>query len=373
MTANAIFILGMHRSGTSACARAINLLGAELGPELMEAAEDNQRGFWEHAAAVAAHDALLTALGHDWQDGTPLPDDWQQSEAAERARREIGRIIDRDFAAAPLWAVKDPRLSLLFPLWEPLLKERRVTPRCIVAWRNPLEVAASLQKRDGLDRDAALLCWLAYTLESLRHARPHPHAVLRYDELLTDWRGAAARMEKQLNLVWPNAAASVAAPMERFLSPSLRHHKQAMKLGDSRIERMVAAAVGLLENGGEGDAAERLRSEWQEACAVVAPSLRAARVESLALKKPLSAKTHALNDLQRQMDEMQRKYAALWQELHRLERLLQEEKHTAAELLQERAVLQTQLAAILESSSWKLTKPLRDARAALKKKTGTDE
>ena len=45
----AVLILGMHRSGTSALTRVLNLLGVELGSELMAAAEDNnETGFWEH-------------------------------------------------------------------------------------------------------------------------------------------------------------------------------------------------------------------------------------------------------------------------------------------------------------------------------------
>ena len=163
----AIFILGMHRSGTSALARVVNLLGAALGDELMAAAEDNQKGFFEHEGAVVAHEALMQTMQRRWCDFLPLPDGWTEAQAAIECAHTLEAIIAREFADAPLWAMKDPRISRLLPLWLPLLAARHVQPLAIVAWRNPLEVAASLAKRDAMPESNALLCWLAYTIESL--------------------------------------------------------------------------------------------------------------------------------------------------------------------------------------------------------------
>jgi len=42
-----VVVLGMHRSGTSALARALPVLRVELGDRLMEAVpDDNEKGFW---------------------------------------------------------------------------------------------------------------------------------------------------------------------------------------------------------------------------------------------------------------------------------------------------------------------------------------
>jgi len=48
----AIIILGMHRSGTSALTRVLNLLGMELGQPLLPPHPTNETGFWEHATVV---------------------------------------------------------------------------------------------------------------------------------------------------------------------------------------------------------------------------------------------------------------------------------------------------------------------------------
>ena len=44
---SAYFVLGMHRSGTSAVSGALRFLGGQHGDKLMEDAPDNPKGFWE--------------------------------------------------------------------------------------------------------------------------------------------------------------------------------------------------------------------------------------------------------------------------------------------------------------------------------------
>ena len=58
----ALLALGMHRSGTSAFTRVLNLHGVALGENLMPAGPDNPSGFWEHADVVAVHERLLACL-----------------------------------------------------------------------------------------------------------------------------------------------------------------------------------------------------------------------------------------------------------------------------------------------------------------------
>lgn len=59
MTKTCILVLGMHRSGTSAFTRLLNLAGAESPKNLMEAKTDNVRGFWESEAVCGVNDAFL--------------------------------------------------------------------------------------------------------------------------------------------------------------------------------------------------------------------------------------------------------------------------------------------------------------------------
>jgi hypothetical protein len=64
----AVIVLGMHRSGTSALARVISLLGADLPNGLLKQGPENEAGFWESAKLVAIHDELLSSAGSSWDD-----------------------------------------------------------------------------------------------------------------------------------------------------------------------------------------------------------------------------------------------------------------------------------------------------------------
>ena len=68
MGRTAIVVAGMHRSGTSAATRVVNLLGAELVGALIPAGIGNERGHWESSAVQALHNDLLR-IEELWADG----------------------------------------------------------------------------------------------------------------------------------------------------------------------------------------------------------------------------------------------------------------------------------------------------------------
>src|SRR5579875_68221 len=224
----AVFVLGMHRSGTSAVTRVLNLLGVDLGTQLMPASRDNERGYWEHAEIVQVHDELLGALDSKWDDLRPLPEGWPTTPAATAAAAKLRAIIERDFGAAALWGLKDPRLCRLLPLWLPLLRSMRQTPHFILVLRHPREVAASLAKRDGKSAGEAALLWLRHALEAERATRGLPRTVIHYSDLVGDpqnWTAEFRRVAAECGLQWPNDAAAIDRQVREFLSPELRHHR----------------------------------------------------------------------------------------------------------------------------------------------------
>ena len=57
-----IVVLGMHRSGTSAITKSLELLGVGLGSELHPAGFDNPKGFWEDRDCLEINERLLKHL-----------------------------------------------------------------------------------------------------------------------------------------------------------------------------------------------------------------------------------------------------------------------------------------------------------------------
>ncbi len=146
----AILVLGMHRSGTSAVTRILNLLGAELPTDLMPPRDDNELGFWESSELKSIHDKLLAHVDSSWDDPGPLPSGWLESPSVADFREEIGSFLERSFGHARLAVIKDPRICRFVPLWIDALQECGTEPVAVLTIRNPLEVAASLKLRNQI-------------------------------------------------------------------------------------------------------------------------------------------------------------------------------------------------------------------------------
>lgn len=222
----AILVLGMHRSGTSAVTRCLNLLGVDLGGRLLTPAQgDNPKGFWEHADVVATHEELLASLGRTWYDTRPLPENWQSSKAALDAHDKLVEIVRSDFAGAHLWAVKDPRMCRFVPLWRAMLTEQGVDTSALLVVRHPSEVARSLNERNDLPDDITYLSWLEHFAEAETGSRGLLRSVISYDGLLADWDRELTRVARDLRVEWPVPVTEAAKAIGAFLDRAERHHE----------------------------------------------------------------------------------------------------------------------------------------------------
>lgn len=223
-----VIVCGLHRSGTSAVTRLINLLGADIADDLLPSRPDNSRGYWESAAIVRVHDRLLKAVdvAHEDQfDPIPLRSDWLTSAPAQKAKRDLAAAIETEFADSRLFVVKDPRLSRLLPLWVELLAEREIAPVVVIPFRNPLEVAASLAQRNEIPLSKALLLYLFAYLETELASRQVPRLFVRYDSLLKDWRSFALHLSQISGGQLSAPGEGIAVEIDEFLSADLYHHR----------------------------------------------------------------------------------------------------------------------------------------------------
>ncbi|MBI2963537.1 MAG: hypothetical protein HYY35_07265 [Deltaproteobacteria bacterium] len=221
-----VVVLGMHRSGTSAVTRAVNLLGAALGDvrDRMPPREDNPSGFWESASLTALNDELLEALDAQWS--APVsPRALREGLARLSCFRERAGEALRAVFPAPRSVWKDPRLSITLPFWLPLLEP---APVFILTHRNPLEIAASLAVRNGFSKALSLALWERYVRSALEHVQGRAAFVVRFTDLLED--RARCLAELRSFLVRHDAAAGLDASVEESagdIDPRLRHHVRA--------------------------------------------------------------------------------------------------------------------------------------------------
>jgi hypothetical protein len=270
MKRRAIFVLGMHRSGTSALARVLGLLGAALPKRLLAAAEDNPTGYWEPSRLVLLHQEALASAGLLWHSAEAFPADWIGSEPCGALVTALRREFEIDFGGSALVAIKDPRLCRLVRPWLEALDGIGVAPLFVIAVRNPLEVSDSLRMRDhsslttslasigGLSEREVLNLWMRYFLEAERHTRPFRRVFVTYDQLLDDWRKTVERIGRDLGVEWPRSPDRVEGEVERFLSSGLRHHTRSREELVSRrevsfwVKAAYAWALSAAENAEPG-------------------------------------------------------------------------------------------------------------------------
>jgi hypothetical protein len=181
--ARAVIVAGMHRSGTSLVAQIVNALGVYAGEpdELIPPDMFNPTGFWEHRNAADLNHEILATLGAGWDDVVPADVSLLTKDQRSGFIARASDII-RSLQGRGPFLLKDPRLSLLFPIWRSELAD----PICIIAWREPMAVARSLATRDGLPLLASIALWEHYTRAVLRETEGLPRVLVSYEELLAE-------------------------------------------------------------------------------------------------------------------------------------------------------------------------------------------
>jgi hypothetical protein len=201
-----VFVLGMHRSGTSVATRLINLLGlpAPVEEDLLPPDRGNPTGYWESSSLVACNDRLLEALGSDMTCPEAFGSGWERDPRLHALYPEAAKLFAQAFPAPP-WVFKDPRNCITFPFW---VRALEIQPVVILLHRNPCEIVASYRthwgERDGIPFLLAL--WERYLRQALCHIEGSPVLVTSYEQLVADpvaWTGRAREFLVRSGLTVP--------------------------------------------------------------------------------------------------------------------------------------------------------------------------
>ena len=192
-----VIVLGMHRSGTSALTRCINLLGVPVGrgDDLMAANEANPRGYWESSALTRLNDDILAAWGATWFAPPRWSDGWHEDARLSELRVRAAEVLASVFTTAE-WVWKDPRTCLTLPFWRSLLGD---TPCVVLIWRDPAETSRSLKGVQGLAPHIGAILWMLYNAAGLRSAAGLPREKHLRENPHTPWD---RRNPRNLPLLW---------------------------------------------------------------------------------------------------------------------------------------------------------------------------
>jgi GT2 family glycosyltransferase/glycosyltransferase involved in cell wall biosynthesis len=219
-----LLICGMHRSGTSLVTKCFECFGYGLGETLMAPSSDNPKGFFEDLDIVNLNDNLLRDNGSYWDAPVFVgqgPLSW------DAIHLDAGvKLLNAKLAREPRLAIKDPRLCLLLPFWRAVAESLNIPLRLCLVFRDPLDVAASLQQRNDLPFSIGLGLTQAYWSQLLTDTDPDSF-VVSYDKFLKHPDVTLGRIATWLER--PSDAQTTRHFLDDFLDKDMQHHAHRLE------------------------------------------------------------------------------------------------------------------------------------------------
>ncbi len=197
-------VVGMHRSGTSLLGSLLPACGIAMPGPLLKGDAHNPEGYFERADITALQEDLLIDLGRWWPSPRgmqPLPEGWLDSARGQQALGDLEVLLHSEAEAQTgPWAIKDPRSSLLLPLWKRACQTLNIPLQLLLTVRDPAEVVVSLVRRDqavtGMDGWRGQRLWWHHNAQVLRDGADLPLQVVSYSH----WFDAEKALRQVANL-----------------------------------------------------------------------------------------------------------------------------------------------------------------------------
>lgn len=329
MKRTCILIPGMHRSGTSALTGVLDILGVSLGSDLMPSNQKvNPKGFYENLHFFDINNRFLKTLNSSWDD--IFLNELVLKRSLDTS--ELKLLIETEFSDSALFAIKDPRLAILLPVYIDLLSELDVNVFVIIPFRHPFEVAKSLKNRDNFIPEKSYLLWAYHNLLAEKFSRNLPRIFIDFSLLLTAPQAVFEKMDDESNLNLNTKFLEKKELVSKFLEPSLKHHDAVSTDSFEKTPKIIADIYTALSNSNSEFFSEKM-------------SQAAGYIFS-------SQKLFYNSDIKRAV----RSQVYLSQNLGQSIKLLKQQLHTTEQAL---TASKVEVMAILNSTSWRLTLPLR--------------
>lgn len=216
-----ILVIGVHRSGTSVLARALETMGVSLGNNFIPPTIYNEKGFWEDTDFHKLNLEMLSAFKDRIRYVLSITEEEADWLCKKGFFEQASQLLLAKLPPAQPLGIKDPRFSVLLPFWKRVFLACRVTTSFVIALRHPLSVAASQEQFETQHREQSLWTWISYLLSCLEQSQGHRRIIIDYDALLKNPSHHVIKMARSLQLnVNP---ALLDSYQHHFLDVTLRH------------------------------------------------------------------------------------------------------------------------------------------------------
>ena len=229
-----ILVLGMHRSGTSSLAGAINKLDISFGQNLSKASFDNPKGYFENTVIQDLNNRLLAEFKIDWDYPGFLPQNWVDLPKIKAYDEEALDILKEQFGDAEQIAIKDPRICYLLPFWKRVLKKGEYTVKAVFSYRNPDEIAQSLLKRNNFTLNKGHVLTTTHLLAAEAASRDLPRIAISFTKLLENPTKEITRINKTLKLGF-EVKNLTGLGLASAIDKKLKHHTRTKKYSNKHF------------------------------------------------------------------------------------------------------------------------------------------
>jgi len=219
---NGLFVLGMHRSGTSVTTALLRSMGAYVGrdDELMSPGAENPGGFFERRDARSICNGILRGVDADWWRLSKF--DLDQIPPKTRAVYQFAlEALRWELLPHTPWVLKEPKLCLLLPMFRRVFDD----PVIVYSFRNPYEVAMSLKTRNGIPTIVGLALWEFYNISALRNSSKLRRIFVDYGSLVSSPQNNFDRILQWLRDIGVPALGATAADV--IVKPELYRERSA--------------------------------------------------------------------------------------------------------------------------------------------------
>ncbi|WP_321277435.1 glycosyltransferase [Thiomicrorhabdus indica] len=335
-----IFVLGMHRSGTSVLTGLLSRLGLKTGEHLLPPQEDNPKGFFEDSDFVAFNDKLLNQLALDWSSPLIISKG-TLNKVLDEYSAESKNLAKQKFLHQSINLVKDPRFSVLMPFWQKTLEKLDIECRFIWMIRSPSAVSHSLSERNQIPAELSESIWRAYNFSIMSFLQNHECLLLNYEQLLEDPVGTCEKLSDYIHLGF--TLDEIKTRIDGFVEPTLCHdHSQSS-------ESLYVSLRDLHGKNLTPDESRKLVDKNKENLAAIG------HLSEYALPLIIQNKQYVkrAGDLQLKIDELRQENTSL--------------QTQNANYLSDIQRLELQYSNIVNSKSWQITSPLRSSMLYLNK------
>jgi hypothetical protein len=290
-----VVVLGMHRSGTSAVAGLLHNAGLKVGAadDLIEANEGNPKGHYELRPMMELNDTILKQWGGAWDNPPAFPDNWQNSELALDQIASIRALIAENQLHD--WVIKDPRITVLLPLWSAALGDDAAY---VAMYRHPREVALSLEVRDSMPIAVGMSLWWEYNYAMIHHLDGYRTYLLPYHHLVTSPVQSSVFLAEFLNSWRPALDLHSVEQAASFIEPTLwRNQSDEGDIDDvNALYSFLVSRTGAHQSWETPTSIPRL--QLPRALLGISDLSRAERKKSSDLTMQLELKVKELTDLE---------------------------------------------------------------------------